>query len=106
MRSEEKSNFGKSGWSSMAMYIVGTPYVAVHFSSLRTGIMSGSACPTHRMQQANDRMYMTEITNPYGLTESGPVMTMTRYFEKSIERKCATIGQAVRAYRGEEAAHG
>ena len=25
VRSERKSNFGKSGWSSIAMYIVGTP---------------------------------------------------------------------------------
>jgi len=40
-------------------------------------------------------MFMKEITNPYGLTESGPVMTMTRYFEPSIERKCQTIGQAL-----------
>jgi fatty-acyl-CoA synthase len=40
-------------------------------------------------------MNMREITNPYGLTEAGPVMTMTRYFEKSIERKCQTIGQAL-----------
>ena len=30
--SEWKSNFEKSGWSSMAMYIVGTPYVAVQRS--------------------------------------------------------------------------
>ena len=87
-----------------ATYGVPTMYIAMldhpefskyDFSSLRTGIMSGSACPTHRMQQANDRMNMREITNPYGLTESGPVMTMTRYFETSIERKCQTIGQAL-----------
>lgn len=87
-----------------ATYGVPTMYIAMldhplfdkfDFTSLRTGIMSGSACPVHRMQQANDRMYMREITNPYGLTESGPVMTMTRYFETSIERKCQTIGQAL-----------
>ena len=87
-----------------ATYGVPTMYIAMldhplfpkfDFSSLRTGIMSGSACPTHRMHQAQTKMYMREITNPYGLTESGPVMTMTRYFEKSIERKCATIGQAL-----------
>ncbi len=87
-----------------ATYGVPTMYIAMldhprfkefDFSSLRTGIMSGSACPTHRMQQANDLMNMREITNPYGLTESGPVMTMTRYFETSIERKCQTIGQAL-----------
>ena len=87
-----------------ATYGVPTMYIAMldhplfskfDFTSLRTGIMSGSACPVHRMQQVFDRMYMREVTNPYGLTEAGPVMTMTRYFEKSIERKCQTIGQAL-----------
>ena len=87
-----------------ATYGVPTMYIAMldhplfprfDFRSLRTGIMSGSACPVHRMQQAQDKMFMKEITNPYGLTESGPVMTMTRYFETSIERKCQTIGQAL-----------
>ena len=87
-----------------AVYGVPTMYIAIldhqlfdrfDFSSLRTGIMSGSACPVHRMQQTVDRMNMKEITNPYGLTESGPVMTMTRYFEPDINRKCETIGQAL-----------
>ena len=87
-----------------ATYGVPTMYIAMldhplferfDFRSLRTGIMSGSACPVHRMQQAQSKMFMREITNPYGLTESGPVMTMTRYFEPSIERKCSTIGQAL-----------
>ncbi len=87
-----------------ATYGVPTMYIAMldhplferfDFRSLRTGIMSGSACPVHRMQQAQRKMFMREITNPYGLTESGPVMTMTRYFEPSIERKCNTIGQAL-----------
>ena len=87
-----------------ATYGVPTMYIAIldhplfdkfDLSSLRTGIMSGSACPIHRMQQAQTKMFMREITNPYGLTEAGPVMTMTRYFEPSIERKCQTIGQAL-----------
>ena len=47
------------------------------------------------MEQTVERMYMKEITNPYGLTESGPVMTMTRYFEPDLRRKCETIGQAL-----------
>ncbi len=87
-----------------AVYGVPTMYIAMldhplfkkfDFSSLRTGIMSGSTCPIRRMQQCIDEMNMGEVTNPYGLTESGPVMTMTRYFETSIERKCTTIGQAL-----------
>ena len=87
-----------------AVYGVPTMYIAMldhplfskfDFHSLRSGIMSGSACPVHRMQQVVDRMFMKEVCNPYGLTESGPVMTMTRSFEPSIERKCQTIGQAL-----------
>ena len=87
-----------------AVYGVPTMYIAMldhpdfekhDFSSLRTGIMSGSACPVHRMEQAQTKMFMREITNPYGLTEAGPVMTMTRYFEPSVKRKCETIGQAL-----------
>lgn len=87
-----------------SVYGVPTMYIAIldhplfskfDFSSLRTGIMSGSACPVKRMRQAVERMNMREVTNPYGLTEAGPVMTMTRYFETSLERKCRTIGQAL-----------
>ena len=66
-----------------------------NFSSLRTGIMSGSSCPVIRMQQCIERMNMEEITIPYGLTEAGPVMTQTRYFEPDIEKKCFSIGQAL-----------
>lgn len=65
------------------------------FSTLRTGIMAGSTCPEKRMRQCVEQMFMTEVTIAYGLTESGPVMTMTRYFEKSIERKCTSLGQAL-----------
>ena len=87
-----------------AVYGVPTMYIALldhplfdrfNFSSLRTGLMSGSPCPVVRMQQCVDRMNMREVCNPYGLTETGPVMTQTRYFETSIERKCKTIGQAL-----------
>ena len=87
-----------------ATYGVPTMYIAMldhplfdrfDFSSLRTGIMSGSTCPVTRMQQCVEKMNMREVTNPYGLTESGPVMTQTRYFETSIERKCNSIGLAL-----------
>lgn len=87
-----------------AVYGVPTMYIMMldhplfsrfDFSSLRTGIMSGTTCPIKRMQQCVSQMNMREITIPYGLTESGPVMTQTRYFETSIERKCTSIGQAL-----------
>ena len=87
-----------------AAYGVPTMYIAIldhplfnkfTYSSLRTGLMSGSPCPEIRMRQVVDLMNATEISIPYGLTESGPVMTQTRYFEKDMRNKCKTIGQAL-----------
>ena len=86
-----------------ACYGVPTMYIAIldhplfakfDYSTLRTGLMSGTTCPEVRMRQVVDRMNMTEVSIPYGLTEAGPVMTQTRYFEEDLIRKCTTIGQA------------
>ncbi|MDR2159794.1 MAG: AMP-binding protein [Treponema sp.] len=63
-------------------------------SSLRTGIMAGSPCPIETMRQVIDQMHMKEITICYGLTESSPVMTQTRY-DDSIEVKVETVGRAL-----------
>ena len=87
-----------------AVYGVPTMYIAIldhplfnkfGYTSLRTGLMSGSPCPEKRMKQVFDLMNMTEVSIPYGLTEGGPVMTQTRYFEKDMRNKCKTIGQAL-----------
>jgi fatty-acyl-CoA synthase len=61
-------------------------------SSLRTGIMAGSPCPIEAMRQVIDLMHMKEITICYGLTESSPVMTQTRY-DDSLEAKVETVGR-------------
>jgi fatty-acyl-CoA synthase len=63
-------------------------------SSLRTGIMAGSPCPIETMRQVIDLMYMREITICYGLTESSPVMTQTRY-DDTLEVKVETVGRAL-----------
>jgi fatty-acyl-CoA synthase len=63
-------------------------------SSLRTGIMAGSPCPIETMRQVIDLMHMKEITICYGLTESSPVMTQTRY-DDSLEAKVETVGRAL-----------
>ncbi|MDR0718201.1 MAG: AMP-binding protein [Treponema sp.] len=60
--------------------------------SLRTGIMAGSPCPIETMRQVIDLMHMKEVTICYGLTESSPVMTQTRY-DDSIEAKVETVGR-------------
>ena len=63
-------------------------------SSLRTGIMAGSPCPIEAMRQVIDLMYMKEVTICYGLTESSPVMTQTRY-DDGLEAKVETVGRAL-----------
>jgi fatty-acyl-CoA synthase len=62
--------------------------------SLRTGIMAGSPCPVETMRQVIDKMNMKEVTICYGLTESSPVMTQTRY-DDSLEVKVETVGRAL-----------
>jgi fatty-acyl-CoA synthase len=63
-------------------------------SSLRTGIMAGSPCPIEAMKQVINDMHMTDVTICYGLTESSPVMTQTRY-DDSLAVKVETVGQAL-----------
>lgn len=86
-----------------ALYGVPSMYLAIvehklfkkfDYSSLRTGIMSGSVCPEPLMRRVLDEMNMHEITIPYGLTENSPVMTMTTTNE-TIEDRCATVGKAM-----------
>jgi len=63
-------------------------------SSLRTGIMAGSPCPIEAMRRVIDLMFMKEVTICYGLTESSPVMTQTRY-DDDITVKVETVGRAL-----------
>ncbi|MBN1110387.1 MAG: AMP-binding protein [Methanomassiliicoccales archaeon] len=87
-----------------AVYGVPTMFIAIlehrlfhkfDFSSLRTGIMAGSPCPVRTMQECVERMNMGQVTIVYGLTESSPGMTQTRFDEPSLKRKCSTVGQAL-----------
>jgi fatty-acyl-CoA synthase len=63
-------------------------------SSLRTGIMAGSPCPTETMKQVMEKMHCSEITIAYGLTEGSPVITQTRT-DDSIEYRVASVGAAL-----------
>jgi fatty-acyl-CoA synthase len=87
-----------------AVYGVPTMFIAIlehklfhkfDFSTLRTGIMAGSPCPVRTMQECVERMNMGQVTIVYGLTESSPGMTQTRFDEPSLKRKCSTVGQAL-----------
>ena len=86
-----------------ALYGVPTMFIAIldhpmsakfDFSSLRTGIMAGSNCPVHVMEQVIDKMNMTDITICYGLTEASPVMTYTRIGD-DIRLRVETVGRAL-----------
>ncbi|MCL2333451.1 MAG: AMP-binding protein [Candidatus Methanoplasma sp.] len=87
-----------------ALYGVPTMFISImenkmfdkfDFSTLRTGIMAGSPCPTKTMEEAVRRMNMREVTIVFGLTESSPAMTQSMYDEPSIEKKCSTVGKAI-----------
>ncbi|MDL2234553.1 AMP-binding protein [Christensenellaceae bacterium OttesenSCG-928-L17] len=63
------------------------------YSSLRTGIMSGTPCPVEVMRRVNTEMHMPEIVIAFGMTESSPVTTMTAV-DDPIEKRVSTVGRA------------
>ncbi|MFU8769052.1 MAG: AMP-binding protein [Desulfotignum sp.] len=86
-----------------ALYGVPTMFIALldhplfdkfDFSCLRTGIMAGSNCPVHVMEQVIDRLHMTDVTICYGLTEASPVVTYTR-IDDDIRLRVETVGRAL-----------
>mgnify|MGYP005848490923 CR=1 FL=1 len=86
-----------------ALYGVPTMFIALldhplfdkfDFSSLRTGIMAGSNCPVHVMEQVIHRLHMTDVTICYGLTEASPVVTYTR-IDDDIRLRVETVGRAL-----------
>jgi fatty-acyl-CoA synthase len=83
-----------------SLYGVPTMYIAelnhpmfsmFDLSSLRTGIMAGAGCPVELMKTVMDKMYMKEITSVYGLTETSPGMTQSRW-NQSFEVRATTVG--------------
>ncbi|MDR2064095.1 MAG: AMP-binding protein [Prevotellaceae bacterium] len=60
-------------------------------TSLRTGIMAGSVCPTETMKQVMERMHCNVIS-VYGLTETSPGMTATRITD-TPEVRATTVGR-------------
>ncbi|MGP1587722.1 MAG: AMP-binding protein [Treponemataceae bacterium] len=86
-----------------SLYGVPTMYIAelnhpmfsmFDLSSLRTGIMAGSGCPVELMKSVMTKMNMSEITSVYGLTETSPGMTQSRWND-SFEVRASTVGRAL-----------
>ncbi|AEP86826.1 AMP-binding protein [Bacillus spizizenii] len=67
---------------------------AYDLSTLRTGIMAGSPCPSEVMKAVIEKMGMKDITIAYGQTEASPVITQTRAHD-SFLRRVETTGRAL-----------
>ena len=60
-------------------------------STLRTGIMAGTACPIEVMKRVVERMNLREITIAYGMTETSPVSCQSST-DTPLEQRVATVG--------------
>jgi fatty-acyl-CoA synthase len=61
-------------------------------SSLRTGVMAGSPCPTEVMKKVQSLMNMRDVEICYGMTETSPVSTQTK-IGTPLEKQVSTVGQ-------------
>ena len=61
-------------------------------STLRTGIMAGSPCPSAVMSRVISDMHLAEITIAYGMTETSPVSFQSAV-DDAIDLRVATIGR-------------
>jgi len=86
-----------------ALYGVPTMFIAqlshpefdrFDLTSLRTGVMAGSACPIEIMRRVVERMHIPELTIVYGQTESSPGLTMSSA-DDPLEIRVTTVGSAL-----------
>jgi fatty-acyl-CoA synthase len=61
-------------------------------SSLRTGIMAGSPCPTAIMRRVIAEMHMPQVTIAYGMTETSPVSFQSQP-DDPLELRVSTVGR-------------
>jgi fatty-acyl-CoA synthase len=61
-------------------------------SSLRTGIMAGSPCPTAVMRRVVTDMHMPQVTICYGMTETSPVSFQSSV-DDPLEFRVGTVGR-------------
>ncbi len=60
-------------------------------STLRTGIMAGSPCPTEVMKRVVEQMHLSQITIAYGMTETSPVSCQSSV-DTPLEKRVSTVG--------------
>jgi len=83
-----------------ALYGVPTMFIAeldhpdfsrFDLTSLRTGVMAGSPCPSEVMKKVISLMHMREVEICYGMTETSPVSTQTR-IDAPLDKRVGTVG--------------
>ena len=67
-------------------------FAEFNLSTLRTGIMAGSPCPTEVMKRVVEQMNLREITIAYGMTETSPVSCQSST-DTPLEKRVSTVGQ-------------
>ncbi|MGE4426519.1 MAG: AMP-binding protein [Solirubrobacteraceae bacterium] len=81
------------GVPTMFIAMLGDPTFGEHdLTSLRTGIMAGSPCPSEVMKRVVSDMHMSEVSICYGMTETSPVSTQTRR-DDPLARRVGSIGR-------------
>ncbi|ABM35792.1 AMP-binding protein [Polaromonas naphthalenivorans] len=60
-------------------------------STLRTGIMAGSPCPTEVMKRVVNSMNLGQITIAYGMTETSPVSCQSS-IDTPLAKRVSTVG--------------
>jgi fatty-acyl-CoA synthase len=81
------------GVPTMFIAMLGHPdFHDFDLSSLRTGMMAGSPCPTEVMKQCVDEMHMGEVTIGYGMTETSPVSTQTSP-DDPLDKRVGSVGR-------------
>ncbi|WP_367849753.1 AMP-binding protein [Rhodoferax sp. WC2427] len=64
---------------------------AFDLSTLRTGIMAGSPCPTEVMKRVVEQMHLSQITIAYGMTETSPVSCQSST-DTPLAQRVSTVG--------------
>ncbi|AGS33624.1 acyl-CoA synthetase [Corynebacterium maris DSM 45190] len=67
----------------------GSPY---QLSTLRTGVMAGTSCPSKTMRDVMETFNMSGISICYGMTELSPVSFQTRQ-DDPLDKRVNTVGQ-------------
>ena len=67
-------------------------FAEFNLSTLRTGIMAGSPCPTEVMKRVVEQMNLREITIAYGMTETSPVSCQSST-DTPLSKRVSTVGQ-------------